>query len=172
MRDVPQSARLRFREMAEADVAAAHRHWNDPLVRRFLWDDEQVALATVRAVLERSSADFARAGYGMWVLTDGAPGIAGVCGLRGAGGGDDVELVYSIDPARWGRGLATEAGRAVLRHAFERLGVERVLGAVDAPNLASHRVLEKLGMTEIGASGGNGLRYLARTRTGDSSTLA
>lgn len=172
MREVPQSARLRFREMGEADVAAAHRHWNEPLVRRFLWDDEEVAVATVRAILERSSSDFARAGYGMWVLTDGAPGIAGVCGLRGAGSGEEVELVYSIDPARWGRGLATEAGRAVLRHAFDRLGVDRVFGAVDAPNVASRRVLEKLGMTEVEPSGGTGLRYLARTRAGDSPTLA
>jgi RimJ/RimL family protein N-acetyltransferase len=152
--------------MTADDVDAVHRHWNAELVRRFLWDDQPVALETVRAVLAASSADFARAGYGMWVLRDEAPGIVGLCGLRPIDGSDDVEVLYSIEPARWGRGLATEAARAVLTCAFARLGLTRILGGVDEPNVASRRVLEKLGMRPAAqpSGGPSGVHYLAVDR--------
>ena len=46
-----------------------------------------------------------------------------------------------------GRGFATEVALAVPRYGFERAGLTRVLGVADAGNLASRRVLEKIGMT-------------------------
>lgn len=174
MHDTPHSARLAYRRMAPGDVEAAHRHWNEPLVRRFLWDDAPVSLATVQAVQEASTADFARAGYGLWMLRDDAAGSAGVCGLR-AYDSADVELLYSIDPARWGRGLATEAARAVLLFAFTRLGLARVLGGVDEPNVASRRVLEKVGMTDTAPGTADRtapVRYLALDRARGLATLA
>jgi RimJ/RimL family protein N-acetyltransferase len=60
------------------------------------------------------------------------------------------ELVYSLDPAWWGNGLATEVGRAALRWAFETKGWPRIVGATDEPNKASARVLEKIGMRFVG----------------------
>jgi RimJ/RimL family protein N-acetyltransferase len=47
------------------------------------------------------------------------------------------------------RGLATEAARVVLVHAFDRLDLPRVLADVDEPNEASVRVLQRLGATEL-----------------------
>jgi len=49
-------------------------------------------------------------------------------------------------PAHQGRGYATEASRALLDFAFETMGLHRVVGRAEARNLASARVLEKLGM--------------------------
>jgi len=46
----------------------------------------------------------------------------------------------------WGRELATEATRAVLRHGFEVLGLERIIGLTQPGNVASQRVLEKSGL--------------------------
>lgn len=141
----PTSSRLSFRPLAEGDVEVLHRHWNDPDVRRHLWDDRPVAVETVRAVIAASRASFAGAGYGLWALDD-AHGFVGTCGLRPTGDGA-VEVLYSIEPARWGAGLATEAARAVVGHAFATVDLPRVLGGVDDANHASRRVLEKLGMT-------------------------
>ncbi len=56
------------------------------------------------------------------------------------------ELGYIFDPAFAGRGYATEAAREVLRLAFDELGLHRVVGRIYAENLASARVLERLGM--------------------------
>ena len=72
-------------------------------------------------------------------------------GRAGAGGrGPDIELGYTLARAVWGRGYATELGRALLEHAFTALGAPRVVAQVEPENRASRHVLEKLGMTERG----------------------
>ncbi len=58
-----------------------------------------------------------------------------------------MEILYGISPPEWGRGFAIEVALAVLRYGFERAGLTRVLGIADAGNLASRRVLQKIGMT-------------------------
>lgn len=60
--------------------------------------------------------------------------------------GAEAGIGYLIDPARAGRGYATELGRALLALAFDELGVHRVTAGCYAENAASWRVMEKLGM--------------------------
>jgi ribosomal-protein-alanine N-acetyltransferase len=57
-----------------------------------------------------------------------------------------VEVGWSIAPDRWGEGLATEAGRASLAWAFDVAGLDRVVSYTLRDNLASRRVMEKLGL--------------------------
>ncbi len=71
----------------------------------------------------------------------------GFCGLRHLDGGPEVEVLYGISPAEWGRGYATEIAQAILRYGFETAGLARIWGIADPENLASRRVLEKIGMT-------------------------
>jgi [ribosomal protein S5]-alanine N-acetyltransferase len=166
MRPGPASPRLAFRPFAAADVGDVHRHWNDLDVRRHLWDDRPVAVETVREVLGASESSFRAAAYGIWILRDDAGTTIGTCGLRPIEDGSDIEVLYSVAPARWGDGLATEAAQAVLRFAFAELGLERVLGGVDDANHASRRVLEKLGMRPVASPAGvpPGVHYLGVAR--------
>jgi RimJ/RimL family protein N-acetyltransferase len=52
---------------------------------------------------------------------------------------------WGLDPEWWGRGLATEAGAACVRWAFDELGYERLVSICTPENVASRRVMEKLG---------------------------
>jgi len=61
-----------------------------------------------------------------------------------------VTLGYGIGRAWWGLGLATEAARAAVDYAFLELGVDKVWARADPRNVASLRVLEKLGMQREG----------------------
>ena len=61
-----------------------------------------------------------------------------------------ASMGYCLDDAAWGRGYATEAGRAVLQWAFDALDLNRVQAEVDTRNAASARVLEKLGFLREG----------------------
>jgi RimJ/RimL family protein N-acetyltransferase len=61
-----------------------------------------------------------------------------------------AELAYWIAPDHWGQGLATEASRAVMGLAFERLGLHRLLVMHAADNPASGRVAQRLGFHRIG----------------------
>ena len=59
-----------------------------------------------------------------------------------------VEVGWRLHPAYWGRGLATEGGRASLRYGFETLQLDRIIAILMPDNLASSRVTEKLGMRD------------------------
>lgn len=80
---------------------------------------------------------------------DGAcPRLIGGIGLDGAAGGI-AQLGYWLTPAAWGRGYATEAGRAVIDMARHALPLRRVEARHHLDNPASGRVLQKLGFREI-----------------------
>lgn len=59
-----------------------------------------------------------------------------------------VEVGWRLHPDYWGRGLATEGGRASLRHGFEALELDRIISIFTPDNAASGRVMEKLGMRD------------------------
>jgi ribosomal-protein-alanine N-acetyltransferase len=140
------TARLDLVPGTLADVPALWELWTDPDVRRYLWDDQVIPVERARALVADGVAAARASGLGLWtVRRRGAEEIVGFCGLLPNTSGE-VELLYGLAPACWGQGLATEAARAVLRHAFDDLRVACVVAATDPPNRASIRVLERLGM--------------------------
>ena len=139
------TTRLTLRPWRLDDIDELHVLWTRPEVRRYLWDDQTItrerAEATVREFMAPQDE-----GLGGWLLldrpTDQPVGFAAL--IRREPG--DPELLYGLAPESWGRGLATEAGRAVLAYAFTAVGCGRVTAATDVPNVASARVMERLGM--------------------------
>ncbi|MFF3438429.1 GNAT family N-acetyltransferase [Streptosporangium sp. NPDC002721] len=144
------TGRLTLRPVGTGDIEALREHWDHPLVRRHLFDNEPVLPALVNRLVEESLRDFAERGYGLWALVPDSA-MAGVCGLRGTPDGE-VELLYSLSPGLWGQGLVTEAATAVLEYAFATLSLPRVIAEVDGGNAASARVALRLGMTREPAS--------------------
>jgi RimJ/RimL family protein N-acetyltransferase len=59
---------------------------------------------------------------------------------------DEVEIGWMLERSAWGRGYATEAGRAIRDEAFDRLGLESIVAVHHPENPASGRIMEKLGM--------------------------
>ena len=60
------------------------------------------------------------------------------------------ELAWWIWKDYWGQGLASEMAHGFREHAFKVMGLARVVAVIDAPNIASIRVAEKLGMHCLG----------------------
>ena len=140
-----KTARLRLRPLAEADADALHRLWTHPAVRRYLWDDRVVSREETAAALETSRHLFESYGFGLWsVVSHGTLiGFGGYWFFREP---PELELLYGIGAEHWGRGLATEVARALVRYGFEERGFLEVRASTDAPNVASARVLEKAGL--------------------------
>ena len=59
----------------------------------------------------------------------------------------DTEIGWRLDPAYWGQGYATEAGRAWLDHGFGPLGLERIISVTDEANVRSQAVMRRLGLS-------------------------
>jgi ribosomal-protein-alanine N-acetyltransferase len=134
-------------EMADALLAI----FRDPGVRRFLLDDELVSPEWVVAEIESSRERFDRDGSGLWGLNPTETGeLIGFVGFREFFEPPQLQLLFGLLPNFWGRGLATEAADRVCRHAFLDLGFSEIKAAIDLPNQASRRVLERLGMKQIG----------------------
>jgi len=139
--------RLRLRPFTRDDVDALHAIWTDPDVRRYLWDDIVITRETAVDVVEGSLRSFAEAGYGFWCIEPlDETRVIGFCGLRKFADPPEIELLYGLHREFWGRGLASEASREVLRYAFETLALARIFAGADRPNAASFRVMERLGM--------------------------
>jgi [ribosomal protein S5]-alanine N-acetyltransferase len=83
------------------------------------------------------------------VIVRGDERLIGYCGffLQTVDDAEELEIGYRLDPSYWGRGLATEAARAVRDHAFDDLQLSRVISLIHPDNIASRRVAEKNGMT-------------------------
>jgi ribosomal-protein-alanine N-acetyltransferase len=150
------------------DVGTLHHLWTDPEVRRFLWDDEVIPYEMAEAAVREAVEGFGRHGFGLWISErrQHRGALIGFCGLRHLDDEPQVELLYGISPPEWGRGFATEVALAVLRYGFEWAGLTRVLGIADAGNLASRRVLEKIGMTVeayVATEGRKEARYAIRS---------
>jgi ribosomal-protein-alanine N-acetyltransferase len=165
-----ETPRLVLRPCTPGDVETLHAIWTDADVRRHLWDDKVIPRELAEEVVAATLADWASRSYGQFLLRlrDGGAAPIGFCGLRPASWCDAPELLFGLLPAYWGRGLATEAARAVIDDAFTRLNVSEIVAATDAPNHASVSVLGRVGMTEQRPGTLNGLdtRFFHLTRGG------
>ena len=93
----------------------------------------------------------AQPGYGLLHARRRDDGrFVGGCGLFPVPDGDDIEIAYRLPVDCWGQGYATEMAGAVLAHGFGTLGLARIVGLTWPENVASQRVLRKIGMREHG----------------------
>jgi ribosomal-protein-alanine N-acetyltransferase len=58
----------------------------------------------------------------------------------------EIEIYYGLSSSHWGRGFTTEAAKALLRYGFEVIGLPRIVALARPENIASQRVIEKLGL--------------------------
>ena len=101
--------------------------------------------------LEQIRLHFDRHGFGLWaVALKATDEFAGFIGLSvpsfEAHFTPCVEIGWRLAPRFWNRGLATEGAAAVLAFAHDNLGLEQVVSFTSVENLASRRVMEKIGM--------------------------
>lgn len=59
---------------------------------------------------------------------------------------DEVDLGYRFFPSTWGKGYATESAQHILNHGLEHLQLQRIIGRAHVENIASLKVLHKIGM--------------------------
>ena len=91
--------------------------------------------------------------------------IIGSCGFARPHRTTEIELGYLLARKFWGKGLATEAAGACLRYGFENLDFREIIAMTDLENVASQKILEKIGFAQRGIEPFNGeesLVYLAK----------
>jgi RimJ/RimL family protein N-acetyltransferase len=153
---IPQTARLVFARLSDADAPDLASVLSDPEVTRSIMakattPKQCLECAHQRIAWHNSSWD--SLGYGVWALreetertvSDGP--IIGWCGLTATSHGPTPELLYGFAQSHWGQGLATEAARSTIDWAFTNdicRGIDAVI--FGSLNPGSGAVAKKLGM--------------------------
>ncbi len=143
---LPSSPRLTFRTWAPEDAGLAKRVWGDARVTSYILAEP----FTPPQVQERLGQEIERqAKHGVQygpVFLRATGELVGCCGLRPrASPPGTLELGFLLLPQHWGQGLATEAARATVRHAFDVLAAPALFAGHHPENAGSRRVLQKLG---------------------------
>ena len=151
--DTLETDRLVLRRLTVDDAALLRQLWaeRDPRVPPHRRIDAE-GRPTLEGVADQIRAQLEDPGLGLLAVVRKDTGeVVGYCGLtvRGRGSADEPELAYELLRAAHGRGYATEAGRAVVSWAGAA-GHERLWAGVRDWNVASRRVLAKLGFRETG----------------------
>jgi RimJ/RimL family protein N-acetyltransferase len=160
-----ETDRLVLRTEAPGDLAFWLEQMNTEEVLRYLGGTREPH--QVEAAFAQAAAGIARDGFGFWIIqlkATGAPiGKAGLnrietdaapMALRGA-----VQIGWSLHPNHWRQGFASEAAQAILTHGFTRLGMEKIYAQTSESNIASWRMMEKLGMRRVSELGYNDPDY-------------
>jgi RimJ/RimL family protein N-acetyltransferase len=144
-----------LRRFTETDARPLAALYGDPRVMRFITPQPVSLLEVESEILPEYLLEYRELadGLGSFAAIEKSTGqMAGRFSLKPAssyGLTDGTELGYRLYPAFWGRGLASEGARALIRSAFERLHLDRVVATTMADNTGSWRVLEKCGLRRV-----------------------
>lgn len=148
-----ETPRLILRRLTPTDMDAYYEAvFADADVMRYLATRRPLSRDAFEARIPAMMVDhWEQHGFGPWVIIHKADErLIGHAGLRYWPDSSEVEVLYALTPATWGQGFATEAAQASLRYGFDALGLDRIIAAAFAENVASRRVLEKCGMRDMG----------------------
>ena len=163
MDTVIETERLRLRRFHLEDLEPFFQLCSRPEVIRYAQARPLESLAQAREYMEAVPfRDYATHGYGRFACVWKATGeVIGFSGIKYVPEIDDNELGYRFLPEYWGRGLATEAGRASIDFARDTLRLARLVALIHPDNVASVGVVGKLGFALERQTGFSGLPGVA-----------
>lgn len=142
-----ETERLRLTRLTDDDAGFILELLNEPSFQHYIGDKGVRTRDDARAYLrEVPLAHYEQFGYGLYRAgLLGNDAAIGICGLVQRDPFPDPDLGFAFLKAYWGNGYARESSLAVLGEARNRLGLDRVLAMADEENMASTRLLDKLG---------------------------
>jgi len=142
-----ESERLIFREFTLDDLPMLIEQRSDPDVNKYLGGTKLQNPEALAKRIRFYMSCYESHGFGMCAMIWKPTGeMIGSAGLQPLDGTDDIEVGYSLVKEFWGKGIGTEAARAWLEHGFRDHGLDRIVAIAVPENIASRRIMEKLGM--------------------------
>ncbi len=152
-----ETTRLYLREHTTEDAENAYLLNSDPEVIKYTGDLAFISIDEARDFLEKYN-HYEKYGFGRWAVIEKATNVyLGWCGLKYSPELDEFDIGFRVMKKYWNKGYATEAAMACLEIGFKRFGMKIIVGRAMKENLASIKVLQKIGLTflEERVCGGN-----------------
>ena len=157
-----ETERLALRPIQLTDIDLLVDLDSDPEVMRYITDGKpQPKEHYNQRVPELVSYMQDNPGLGLWLAyLKGTNTFIGWYILKPLPNGGEVEVGFRIKKQFWGNGYSTEAGKALLKHGFETLGLEKIAAIVRPDNFASQAVIKKIGLKQKGTGVWYGIECL------------
>ena len=144
--EVLETDRLILRPFREDDLDAYAEMCADSEVMRYLLVGRPLSRDEAWEHMATILGHWHFRGYGLWAVEHRQSGdLVGRIGFLNPEGWPGVELAWTLARPYWGKGYATEGGRAALSHGFLKLGQERIISLIHPENQRSIRLAERLG---------------------------
>jgi ribosomal-protein-alanine N-acetyltransferase len=152
MTKILETTRLILREWTNDDTENLFEICSDAQVMKYLGTGKPYEnLEQAREFLRWATAYQLENGFCRWAVTlKENKKIIGSCGFARPHGTEEIELGYLLAQNFWGNGFATEAAQACLNYGFGKLGFHEIIAMTDLENVASQKVLEKIGFVQRG----------------------
>lgn len=146
-----ETERLTLRPFREEDATALFELSQDPDVIRWVGDRRVPSLQEAWRAIAGWLGHWALRGYGQWAIDERSSGrFIGRAGIINPAEWPGPEVGYLLAKPWWGRGYATEAGRAAMDWGFEQIGFPELLSLIDPANGPSIAVATRLGESRRG----------------------
>lgn len=146
-----ETERLTLRQMDTSDAAFLVRVMNTPKWLKFIGDrnvhSEEDA---VKYITDRVLSQYNRLGYSNFTVIRKSDGEKiGVCGLYDRDGLEGIDIGFAFLPEYEGMGYGLEAASTIKEAAFGVFGIPKICAITSKENVASQRLLERIGLKQI-----------------------
>lgn len=150
--EILKTERIKLRNFQKMDFENLYRLHSNPLVMKFLSNGVPASRDRVLEDLNFAISNFEEwKRYGIWVAElKSDSSFIGWFALKPLPKLEEIEVGYRLLPEYWGKGLATEGSRALIKYGFEKCGLEKIVAIANPQNLASQKVLLKCGLMPNG----------------------
>lgn len=142
-----ETPRLRLRQFTPDDTEDLYRIYNQPDLFKYMSNEKPLLWEQTKAVIDAFTENWQKHHFGVWAVVDKrTQKLIGHCGFKFLENTPEVQIGYLLLKPYWGMGLATEAASVALKYGFEVAQLDRVAAIAKPENIASRRVMEKIGM--------------------------
>ncbi len=149
-----ETKRLILREVLESDVNGMFELDSNAKVHRYLGNNTIKTLEQAKEIIGFIRLQYKERGIGRFAAIEKSSGdFIGWSGLKLNSGKKEelnglsefIDIGYRFIPKYWGKGYATESSVAMLQFGFETMNYDTIYGAAEVENIASNKVLKKIG---------------------------
>ena len=145
---IATTQRIILRELTLSDMKALYEIYQQPEIKKYVHeiDDYETELSKLEAYINHVYPFYH---FGYWGIFDAKTNqLIGRCGIQAneIDGQSEIELGYFVSMESQGKGFAYESIKEVLRYAFQRLDLSRIVSVIETSNIKSRNLALKLGM--------------------------
>lgn len=146
MKEILQTERLLLRELNPDDAENFYKLNLNPNVIKYTGNSACKDIDEAKEFLENYQ-DYKLNGFGRWAVIEKSTNeFLGWCGLKYDKNLDETDIGFRFFEEHWNKGLATESAKACIDYGFENLNLKTIIGRAISENIASIKVLEKIGL--------------------------